>query len=176
MLPTAQGKLIVEIGSHDGAVMCSLAAKSPHHCFVGLDITLKRVHKAAMLAKEQGLANVAFAYANARAMSHLFAAEEIHSILIFFPDPWQKKMRQRKHRLLDASFCKVLYGLLQPKGSLWFKTDAQEYFLSSDDLFKKVGFITETHNKNLSGDCISTFEKRFRAQNKKIFQQHYQKL
>jgi tRNA (guanine-N7-)-methyltransferase len=45
----------------------------------------------------------------AQNIDKIFAEEEIDKIYVFFPDPWGKKDRQKKHRLFQKKFIRDLY-------------------------------------------------------------------
>lgn len=63
---------------------------------------------------------------------------EISKTYVFFPDPWGKKERQKKHRLFSEKFIKDLYQKTKIWWKLVFKTDHREYFDSSLELFEKI--------------------------------------
>ena len=121
-------KLVVEIGCHKGDVLSSLSRAHKDTLFVGLDITFKRVVATAEKGARFGCDNLRSVLANARGLSSLFAEGELDGVVIFYPDPWTRKKRQLKNRLLDKDFLFDVYKLLKPGGFFWFKTDHAGYF------------------------------------------------
>ena len=95
-------ELIVEIGCHKGDVLRDLAQDHQETLFVGLDITFKRVVETARKAEKAGLDNLRSVLANAQGLDLLFGEAELDGVIIFYPDPWTRKKRQLKNRLLGA--------------------------------------------------------------------------
>jgi tRNA (guanine-N7-)-methyltransferase len=159
-------KLVVEIGSHKGHVLCRMAANHPDIAFVGIDITYKRVVGAAERARKLGLKNVFTLLANAKSIDQIFAPGEIDGTLIFFPDPWVKKKRQAKNRLVDEEFARKLAVSLGDEGFLWFKTDQEIYFNQGEGAFIAAGYVPQSTPCEVTrGEYTSVFEQRFSEQN-----------
>ena len=156
-------KLVLEIGCHQGRTLLEMAVAHPDILFIGMDITFKRVVTTAQRAKAKGLNNVFVVLANAVALGQLFAAGELDGCLIFFPDPWIKKARQAKNRLVDETFARQLSGVLVTGGFCWLKTDHLEYFENSVEQLDGVGLVrVDTPTPPLLGkNFTSTFEQRF---------------
>ena len=157
--------LLLEIGCHKGHTLSRFAQDNKERSFVGLDITYKRVCETAILAQENNLINVRSVLANANEIEHIFDKEELTGVVIFFPDPWLRKKKQKKNRLIKPRFCAILKELLKKNGFIWFKTDSEEYFLEAIEAFKKSGFIESNKSCSFFGkNYESTFEARFKSQ------------
>lgn len=76
-------------------------------------------------------------------INRFLADEEIAKTYIFFPDPWGRKERQKKHRIFQEDFIKDLYAKTKQWGKLIFKTDHREYFDTTMELFEKIGLWKE---------------------------------
>ncbi len=164
--PAPFKKLVVEIGCHKGHVLCKMAAEHPDTAFIGIDITYKRVVGTAERAQKMGLKNVFTVLANAKAIDMIFTPGEIDGVLIFFPDPWIKKKRQAKNRLVDVEFCKILEPLLSSEAFCWFKTDQKIYFDQAQNAFAENAFQAQTQPCEITGNAYtSIFEQRFTEQN-----------
>lgn len=61
-------------------------------------------------------------------ISEIFSEWELYESYIFFPDPWAKKKRQMKHRLLQESFLTNLYICTRKWWKAIIKTDHEWYF------------------------------------------------
>lgn len=158
-------KLVVEIGCHKGHVLCQMAADNPGTAFIGIDITYKRVVGTAERALKLGLKNVFTVLANAKSIDLIFASGEVDGTLIFFPDPWVKKKRQAKNKLVDQEFSIKLASVLRPGAFCWFKTDQEPYFLEADHAFGTAGFAGLTKLCSITGKHYpSVFEQRFAEQ------------
>jgi tRNA (guanine-N7-)-methyltransferase len=121
-------QLIAEIGCHKGDVLRRMATAHPETGFIGVDITFKRVVLTAEKAARDQLPNLLSILANARALDQLFGEGELDGLIVFFPDPWTRKKRQQKKRLLDRTFMERVCRCLKPGGFLWVKTDHEPYF------------------------------------------------
>ena len=157
----AHSKLVLEIGCHKGLTLLALARSFPDVGFIGMDITFKRVVTTAERALAEGLSNVTLVLANAMALSQVFAPGELDGCVIFFPDPWIKKKRQLKNRLVHANFALQLRELLSEQGFCWFKTDQLEYFAAAADAFSAAGLTPGRSSLIGEQTFTSTFEQRF---------------
>lgn len=159
-LPKAQD-LVLEIGCHKGDVLAALAKDHPHLGFIGFDITFKRVVETAL--KGQKLGNLWSLLANGRALGELFAPGELSGVILFFPDPWARKKKQMKNRLVNESFVKNLGLALKSGGFFWFKTDHYGYYKEVEGFMEEFGFVKkEAHYPRLlSQDYKSRFEIEF---------------
>lgn len=137
-------QLVVEVGCHKGDTLCALAKDHPSTGFVGLDITFKRVVETARKAKKHNLSNVKSILANGQALPKVFRDHLLDGIIVFFPDPWARKKRQLKKRLVNQSFVTEMTRLLKPGGFFWFKTDHVGYFQEVAELLAGNGFSAAT--------------------------------
>ncbi len=71
-------------------------------------------------------------------IAKFLGVSEISKTYVFFPDPWWKKDRQKKHRIFQEKFIKDLYKKTKKGWKLIFKTDHREYFDTTLELFKKI--------------------------------------
>lgn len=157
--------LILEIGCHHGETLIPMADSAPDTGFVGIDITFKRVVKTALKAKAAGLGNVKSALANANGLESLFGPGELDGVVVFFPDPWAKKKRQRKHRLLNEEFLGVLSSRLKEGGFLWLKTDQFGYFADVAAATAGVGLAKgQPAHPLASRPYSSCFERHFHGE------------
>jgi tRNA (guanine-N7-)-methyltransferase len=113
--------LFLEIGCHQGTFLNHLAQTYPG-CFLGCDITYKRVYEAAQKVKGK---KAGVLYMRAEGLPLVFAREELSGIVLLCPDPWPKK---KQNRLVQESWVASLVPLLKPGGFVWFQTDHEEYF------------------------------------------------
>lgn len=166
--------LILEIGCHKGRTLSQFAKDHPESTFIGMDITYKRVCETATLAQENKLENIGSVLANANEMEHIFEERELSGVVIFFPDPWLKKKKQQKNRLIKEKFCAILLRLLKTSGFVWFKTDAEEYFLEAEEAFLKAGFKKAERSSSIfEKNYESTFESRFKKMSCPTYERLY---
>ena len=165
-LQTPPKRLVVEIGCYKGQTLLELSKAWPDTAFIGIDITFKRVVTTAQRLSAHGLKNAYCAMANAIAVDQLFAPGELDGCLIFFPDPWIRKAKQAKHRLVGPVFCQRLHSRLAPGGFCWLKTDHLPYFERANAALAEAAFapLPAATPEPLGVDFSSVFEQRFQAQ------------
>ena len=163
-MDAAPKDLILEIGSHMGEVLKNMALAHKNTAFVGMDITFKRVVSLAEKAKSGGIQNVRSLLCNAKALDLIFDENELDGLVIFFPDPWARKKRQQKNRLLNKEFLAQAKKVIKPGGFFWFKTDHKPYF---DEVFPEAEaiFSRDIEPQGLPGEIYtSRFERHFSEQ------------
>jgi tRNA (guanine-N7-)-methyltransferase len=162
--------IVCEVGCHKGNTICEMAAAHPDTAFIGVDITFKRVVTTARKAKDRGLKNVFSILANGRSLPKIFDANELDGLVVFFPDPWSKKKRQRKNRLFNTEFAKNMIPLLSDYGFVWFKSDQEDYVLGAREALENAGGqIIEKPDGILADTYTTTFELLFTKQNLPTF-------
>lgn len=161
----APRQLVLEIGSHLGEVILKMAKNEPETAFIAMDITMKRVVKVAQKAEAEGLKNLTSIMCNARFLDMILVDGELDGVLVFFPDPWAKKKRTEKNRLLQPAFLEVLARKLKPGSFFWFKTDWEPYNAEVLDALKAAGWQSYAPTEGLpSQTYTSRFERLFKAE------------
>lgn len=162
--------LVLEIGCHHGDTLVEMAALEPDTGFIGMDITFKRVVKTANRAKSRGFKNMMVVLANAKALPEMFAKGELDGVAIFYPDPWERKKRQQKNRLINAEFAQSLHDALKENGFFWFRTDHYGYFVDVTRAVQGAGFISHPAPSGILKASLSTcFESHFQAAGRSTF-------
>ena len=87
----------------------------------------------------------------------IFTENEISKVYIFFPDPWENKDRQKKHKLMQMEFLDKMCFVLKKWWKVCFKTDHKWYFDDTIELLKlqnkfKISFLSYDY-ENESGKC-----------------------
>jgi tRNA (guanine-N7-)-methyltransferase len=160
---TEPQRLFLEIGCHKGLTLRALGQDHPGDGFLGLDRTFKRVVLTAQRSKE--LPNVGTIYGDGRFFGELFCPGELDGVVLFFPDPWNKKISQKHNRLVNLEFVQTLRSVLKPGiGFFWFKTDDQNYFEETSVFLDQCGFVKSPSILPFGRDYCSTFENRFLRQ------------
>ncbi|PIE85168.1 tRNA (guanine-N7)-methyltransferase [Candidatus Gracilibacteria bacterium] len=183
--------IILEIGTGLGNFFSSEVRDNQNHNFIGMEIRYKRLYKTAektigntknndnsqikVFGKEdRKVDNFVLLKEYGEKIKDIFGENEISKTYIFFPDPWDKKERQSKNRLLQKSFLNDLYQITKKGGKLIFKTDNIGYFdfvLSQllGTSWKIVIKSNDYEKDNLyKQDKITEFEQIFRGQDIKI--------
>jgi tRNA (guanine-N7-)-methyltransferase len=167
--------LVLELGCGKGEYTVGLARNYPDKNFMGLDIKGARIWTGAKVAHEEGLANVAFLRTRIDFVNSFFAKDEIDEIWITFPDPQEKKSRQRK-RLPGAHFLNKYRQFLKDGGRIHLKTDNLQLYLDTRELlhFNKLEVeheSTDIYNEGWKDERVSIqtyYEKGFLAEGETI--------
>ena len=131
---------VLEIGTGMGNFFGKLCGENPNKNFIGMEIRYKRLFTTAEKARDWCLhrndrkENFIVIKDFAQNIDQIFENEEVSETYIFFPDPWAKKDRQKKHRLLQENFLQKLYNITKSWGKVYFKTDHKGYFDSTKDI------------------------------------------
>ena len=162
------GPVFVELGAGKGQFLCSMAQLHPEQNFVGMErepgILLQAVRK----ADELQLPNLKFVLSDVEHLPEIFAPGEIAGLFIHFCDPWPKN-RHAKRRLTHPAFLAAYRSVLAPQGRLFFKTDNQELFAYSLEMFEEAGMEILLATSDLHAGvaepagCITEYEARFSA-------------
>lgn len=170
--------LIIEVGCYFGKTLIELAQLNPNNSILGLDITYKRVVKTARRIKQSNLKNAHVALCDGTFLfKDILQNKTLKGVCIFFPDPWLKN-KQGKNRLLNENFIDLLFDKLQPGGFFWLKTNHEPYFLNTQFLLSKKGFILDAavppHALNV-GRYETEFQKLFTQKQIPFFEGVYLK-
>jgi tRNA (guanine-N7-)-methyltransferase len=170
-----ENPLVLELGCGKGEYTVGLARRDPGRNFMGLDIKGARIWKGARQADEEGLSNVAFLRTRIDFITSFFSRDEVDEIWITFPDPQEKKRRNKK-RLTGARFLNLYRLLLRDQGIIHLKTDNEALYLSTLELIRHNGLTLEEHTDDLHSEqwrheavLIQTYyESRFLTEGSKI--------
>lgn len=124
----------LEIGSGKGLFLRKAALADPSHDFFGIEVACRyALISAAGLAKN-GLRNAVMVNADAaKILGEMIPPASLAAVHVYFPDPWWKKAH-RKRRILRTDVVKWIENRLLPGGTLFFRTDVEEYYRSTLDL------------------------------------------
>ena len=167
--------LDLEIGTGNGFHFTHRGLIAPHRYLVGIELKYKPLIQSIRRALKSGCENVCVARYDGRILDHIFKEGEIDNVYIHFPDPWHKA-RQKKHRLIQPQFLDKLFKIQRPGSFVEFKTDSQDYFNRSIDIFQKSYYkISSTTNdlhasKWAAMNFLTHFEKIFTLQGLPIYQ------
>jgi tRNA (guanine-N7-)-methyltransferase len=121
------GEVVLEIGFGRAEALIGLALARPERAFLGIEISRKRLEKAARRVARAGLSNVRLVQAPAEhLLERVLPQGSLAEVWINFPDPWPKK-RHHKRRLLRPATVTLLARALAPGGLLHVATDHEGY-------------------------------------------------
>ena len=115
--------LELEIGCGHGNFLLQHALEHPQNNIVGIECKARLVHHINARKKQLGLTNVHVIHGDAWAwVQTTFAATEITSLFLNFPDPWWKK-RHAKRRILPRWFVHALSSKAAAQALFFVRTD-----------------------------------------------------
>ena len=118
---------VLEIGFGRAELLLELATGNPDSRYLGVEVSRKRVEKAARHAARRGLPNLRLVNAPAEyLLVRVLPPDCFAECWINFPDPWPKK-RHFKRRLFQARFLALLARVLEPGARLHAATDHMDY-------------------------------------------------
>jgi len=144
--------LHLEIGPGNGKHFVKLCLNRPKDCFLSIELKYKPLIQTIKRVRQNNCRNGKAIRYNASLTDNLFEQQELNNIYLHFPDPWLKKRRQKKHQLIQKSFCKKIYNLQKPHSFLELKTDSKNYFVQSVQLLKNTGYQIHKYSLNLHKD------------------------
>jgi len=166
----------LEIGTGMGNFFRKQVVENPNINYIWIELRYKRLFSTAEKALKWTWDNFIVIKDFGQHIDKIFQKGEVHTTHIHFPDPWGKKEKQKKHRLLQADFLKDLYDITKSWWSLIFKTDHREYFdtvletLKNQDIWtnKVVSHDYEAELSHFDTKDITEFEAYYRRFNTKI--------
>lgn len=163
--------LEIELGSGCSGFSISLAAQHPSKKYLAFEYKEELLLKAVERTRAEGLENIRFVRGNIEEIESLVDKHRVSKIYLNFSDPWPKK-RHEKRRLTSPKFLNIYKNILTEGGIIEFKTDHEELFEYSLQIFQKVGFKREDISYDLHAErndiVMTEYETKFVAGGKKI--------
>ena len=166
----------LEIGTGMGNFFWREVMTNPDINYIGIELRYKRLFSTAEKAMKWTWNNFIVIKDFGQHIDNIFETWEITTTHIHFPDPWWKKERQKKNRLLQADFLQNLHNITKAWWNLIFKTDHREYFDSVIEILaqqwlwknKIVSYDYETELSHFDTKSITEFEAYYRRFKTKI--------
>jgi tRNA (guanine-N7-)-methyltransferase len=116
----------VELGCADAEFSFQLAALHPDWLVAGLEIREPCLARNRVRAREEGLANLVFAYTNLNVdLDRVFPPRSVDRFHLLFPDPWFKE-RHHKRRVIEPALADTIAEQLRPGGELHAASDVYD--------------------------------------------------
>lgn len=141
-----QGPLVLEIGFGRAELIMDQAEQSSEQRFLGVEVSRKRVIKAARRVQKRGIGNVRLICAPAEyLLERALPPACVHECWINCPDPWPKK-RHFKRRLIQEPLIELLTRALRPGALLHLSTDHEGYAGWIDERLGRAQGLENLHH------------------------------
>lgn len=118
----------LEIGIGKGLFLTFAAKEHPEHNFLGIEYARKYLKIAKNRLEKRPLSNARLICTEAFSFIEDHVADaSLHTVHIYFPDPWPKA-RHHKRRIFTPAFLKMVFNKLVPGGFLLIATDHAGYW------------------------------------------------
>lgn len=168
----------LEIGIGKGYFLQCAAVANPDHNFIGIEIRRKYLKVARDRAEKRPIPNVR--YVNGEAfmfMEEFLKPETLHTLHIYFPDPWPKK-RHHKRRLFSPEFLKLAYERLIPGGLLLIATDHAGYWEQISEVLANQTLLDHCDDLPApppGAHSLTNYEKKYIEEGRTIYRTGYRK-
>jgi tRNA (guanine-N7-)-methyltransferase len=169
-----EAPLFVEIGFGSGTSLLALACANKDKNFIGIETYHPGIGNLMQQIIQQKLTNLRIYQEDAvDVLQQCFPANSIDGILIFFPDPWQKR-KHHQRRLIQPDFIKKLVNKLKPEGVIHLATDWEDYavcmmkVMSNEEQLTNLFGETQFASRSSYRPCLTKFEQRAIKEKRKI--------
>jgi tRNA (guanine-N7-)-methyltransferase len=139
----------VDLGFGRGEFILEMAEQRPDVFFVGLELRDYLIEKVESLIAGSGVGNVFVMAANVKEhLPVLFDPGSLSRVYIHFPDPWTKRKKHHKRRMVDALLVDTLHTLIRPNGEVHLMTDKEPVGLEMRALFEDHPGFENAHGPN----------------------------
>jgi tRNA (guanine-N7-)-methyltransferase len=174
------GELYLEIGSGNGHFLVEKAKMNPDKFFIGCEIKIKRIAKAARKTKFNNLTNLKWFFGDIETfLNNIIADNSLNGTWLNFPDPWPKR-KDTHNRIINLVFLEKLYAKTKLGGFFFLVTDHHGFLSYSLDLLDKHGKwipdSDELYTNSHPDFPKSLFEEKWRSQGKYIYYSRFKKF
>ena len=162
---SSKQNFVLEIGSGKGQFLLLMSQKFPDKQFIGIEKNVTCCGFTAKKLIENTISNALLVFDDAeRAICNLNEGS-VDTLFLNFSDPWPKK-RHAKRRLTSEKFLSNYFRILKIGGKLILKTDNDDLFKYSLEMFFSSNFklisSTENYDGNDEFDAMTEYEQNFR--------------
>jgi tRNA (guanine-N7-)-methyltransferase len=141
----------LEIGFGNGETLRQLASRHPEQNFLGVEVHSPGVGHLMLQLAEHEIQNVRILKADAmELLRHHIESGSLSRVLLYFPDPWQKR-KHHKRRIVQSEFARLVHSALIPGGVLHMATDWHDYAMQMMSVLSAhPGYINRAGENNFS--------------------------
>lgn len=156
-----QNPVVLEIGFGMGASLVEMAQNNPNKNYIGIEVHRPGVGACLATAQEAGITNLRVMCHDAvEVFEHMIPDSSLHTLQLFFPDPWHKK-RHHKRRIVQLGFAEMVREKLSlsqnDAGIFHMATDWENY---AEHMVEVMNEAPGFENIATDGDYIPRPEER----------------
>ena len=149
----------IEIGTGKGKFIIGNATANPNINYIGMEKYDSPLVSAVKKLEEANLPNLKLICYDALGIENIFD-KEIDKVYLNFSDPWPKK-RHAKRRLSSPIFLAKYDNLFKTNKIIEMKTDNDDLFEYSVEMFLENGYSAEEIDTNHFADIRTEYEDKF---------------
>lgn len=131
-------KLVADVGFGTGESLVFMASEFPEINFVGIEVYPSGIGTTINSAEQKKVTNLKIIESDVLDLLQTKLVDDVFDSMVFlFPDPWPKR-KHHKRRLLSEDFLNLLYKKVVLGGTVYCKTDWEDYYLQIKKSFSSV--------------------------------------
>ena len=159
-------KIKLEVGFGSARHLLYRANKERDTLFIGIEIHSASINQLLKQITLQNLDNIWVVNYDARLLLEMLPSNILDTIYVHFPVPWDKKPHRR---VISDFFVDEALRVLKKGGILELRTDSNNYYNYSLEVFSKPKVSKFSVEKNIDIDVKSKYEERWRKMDKDIY-------
>ena len=156
----------IEVGFGSGRHLLYQSKKHPQKQFIGIEIHSPSIEQVLKQCELQGIDNILICKFDARLFLEIINSNSVGKIFVHFPVPWDKKPHRR---VISKKFIDESIRVLKEGGTLELRSDSDNYFDYSYELFISLSSVDIRIRKNQDIEVCSKYEDRWRRFDKNIY-------
>ena len=159
-------KIKLEVGFGSARHLLHRAKEEKNTLFIGIEIHSASITQLLKQITLQELDNIWVVNYDARLLLEMLPSNILDTIYVHFPVPWDKKPHRR---VISNFFAQESIRTLRKEGELELRTDSQNYYEYSLEVFSSMAKSKFRVEKNIDIDVKSKYEERWRKMDKNIY-------
>jgi len=159
-------KVALEIGFGSGKHLLYQAVKNPDTLYIGIEIHTPSINQVLKQITLNGYENIYVINYDGRLLLQMLQSNLLDKIYVHFPVPWDKKPHRR---VISKKFLDEAIRVLKVGGELELRTDSDNYYEYSKELFENCKDAKVEIVKNQDLDVVSKYEARWKKMHKSIY-------
>ena len=156
----------LEVGFGSARHLLYRAKEERDTLFIGIEIHSASINQLLKQITLQELDNIWVVNYDARLLLEMLPSNILDTIYVHFPVPWDKKPHRR---VISDFFVNESIRVLKKGGVLELRTDSQNYYEYSLEVFSKPKVSRFMVEKNIDIEVKSKYEERWRRMDKNIY-------